>query len=376
MHLALALAAKARGRTRPNPMVGAVVVRAGRVVGTGWHRRAGGPHAEVLALRHAGPRARGATLYVSLEPCAHTGRTPPCTEAIASAGIRRVVAAMKDPNPKNRGRGLRRLKARGIRTSVGLLEKEARALNRVFITWRTAGRPFVTGKVAQSLDGKIATRRGSSRWISGPAAREWVHRLRGQVDAILVGVGTVLKDNPRLTVRNPVTLRQAQGERPARGELVEPRAGQPIRVILDSRLRTPPRARIFASRSVVVIAATARASTSREARLRRAGAEILRVPSRNGRVDLRALLRQLAKREISHLLIEGGGEVIASAFEARVVDRLACIIAPTIIGGRDAPTAVEGTGVKSLNAAVRLGNVHVHPLGKDLLVTADVHRHR
>jgi len=358
MRMALALAAKAHGRTRPNPMVGAVVVRAGRVVGTGWHRRAGRPHAEVIALREAGSLARGATLYVSLEPCAHTGRTPPCTEAIAAAGIRRVAAAMIDPNPKNFGRGIRRLKALGIRTGVGLLEKEAQALNRIFVTWMTAGRPFVTVKVAQSLDGKIATRTGSSRWISGPAARAWVHRLRGQVDAILVGVETVLKDDPRLTVR------------------LGARRASPIKIILDSHLRTPASSRIFASRTPVIIATTARVSIQREKKLREAGAEILRLPGRNSRVNLRPLLRQLAKREISHLLIEGGGEAIASAFEASAVDRLACIIAHTIIGGRDAPTAVEGTGVTSLNAAVRLRNVHVHPLGKDLLVTADVHRHR
>ena len=365
MQMALSLAAKGQGGTRPNPMVGAVVVRAGRVVGAGYHRKAGQPHAEIRALRRAGARARGATLYVSLEPCAHTGRTPPCTEAIAAAGIRRVVAAMIDPNPKNRGRGIRRLKAHGIRTSVGLLEKEAQGLNRVFVTWMTAGRPFVTVKVAQSLDGKIATRTGSSRWISGPAARAWAHRLRGQVDAILVGIETVLKDKPRLTVRISPTMSLSKGERNA-----------PVKVILDSHLRTPPAARIFGSRTPVIIATTARASKSREAQLHRAGAEILRLPGRAGRVDLRPLLRRLAAREISHLLIEGGGQVIASAFEAGAVDRLACIIAPTIIGGRDAPTAVEGTGVKLLNAAVRLGNVHVHPLGKDLLVTADVYRNR
>jgi len=366
MQAALKLAVKAQGRTRPNPMVGAVVVRAGRIVGTGWHQKAGQPHAEVLALRRAGPRARGATLYVSLEPCAHTGRTPPCAQAIADAGIRRVVAAMSDPNPKNQGRGIRQLKAQGIQTSVGLLEKEARAINRVFITWMSAGRPFVTVKVAQSLDGKIATRTGSSRWISGRQAREWVHRLRAQVDAILVGVETVLKDDPRLTVRGPLTLSLSKGER----------RRSPVRVILDSHLRTPPMARIFSSRMTVIIATTARASKEREQRLLRAGAEILRLPGRNGRVDIRALLKRLARREISHLLIEGGGEVIASAFEARAVDRIVCIIAPAVIGGRDAPTGVEGTGVKSLDAAIPLRNVQVRQLGKDLLVTADVHRHR
>ncbi len=333
------------------------MVRNGRIVGKGFHRGAGQPHAEILVLRQAGRKARGATLYVTLEPCAHFGRTPPCAEAIQAAGIRRVVAAMIDPNPRNQGRGLKELKRHGIRTAVGILASQARALNRIFVTWMETKRPFVTVKVAQSLDGKIATRAGGSRWISGPAARRWVHRLRGQVDAILVGVGTVLKDDPRLTVRG--------GGRKS-----------PLKVVLDSRLRTPVRARIFSSRTPVLIVTGKTAPRKREEELRQAGAETLRLPQRNGRVDLKALLKELGRREISHLLIEGGGEVIAAALEARAVDRAHFVIAPKVIGGRQAPTAVEGKGADSLDRAIPLQGVGFRKLGSDLLVSGDVHWNR
>ncbi len=360
MRLALRLAARARGKTRPNPMVGAVLVRSGQIVGCGSHQEAGKPHAEILALRQAGMLAKGATLYVSLEPCAHTGRTPPCTEAIKAAGVKRVVAAMIDPNPKTNGRGLRWLKGHGIQTKVGVLEEEARLLNEVFVTWITEKRPFVTVKVAQSLDGKIATRTGESRWISGPEAREWVQRLRSQVDAILVGVETVLKDDPLLTVRS-------EGKAKGVGK-------SPIRVILDSSLRTPPAARIFTrSGGPVLIAATQAGSADRERKLRQAGAEVHRFPNQDGRVHLMALLKQLARREISHVLIEGGGEVIASAFAARAVDRIYCIKSPLIIGGRGAPTAVEGKGIFSLEQAVHLDNFSADRLDPDILIRADVH---
>ncbi len=355
MRLALRLAAKAKGKTRPNPMVGAILVRRGQVVGQGFHQRAGLPHAEVIALRRAGARARGATLYVTLEPCSHTGRTGPCVEAILRAGVKKVVAAMPDPNPKVRGRGLQRLRAHGVKTRVGLLSPQARSINRVFVTWMTRRRPFVTVKVAQSLDGKIATVAGESRWISSPAARRWAHGLRSQADAVLVGVETVLKDDPRLTVRL------------GKGNV------QPIRVILDSHLRTPSTARLFSFRSPVVIAAARSAPSQRQSRLERAGAEVLRLPSRQGRVDLRVLLRELAKREISHLLIEGGGEAIASAFKAKAVDRVAWLIAPKIIGGRRAPTAVGGDGVSRISKAIPLVNVSGRFLGPDLLVEGDVH---
>ena len=354
MRLALKLAARAGAQTRPNPNVGAVVVRRGRIVGRDFHRRAGQPHAEVLALRQAGAAARGATLYVTLEPCAHTGRTPPCVESILKAGIRRVVAAMEDPNPKNRGKGLKQLRRAGVQARTGVLEREARRLNPAFITWMTRKRPFVTVKAAQSLDGKIATVRGESRWISGGQARRWTHRLRAQVDAILIGVETVLKDDPRLTVRG------AKAVRP------------PVRIVLDAFLRTPPGARLFSSAEPVWIAASISALRSREQKLRRRGAEVIRFPARRGRVDLRSVLRYLAARDIAHLLIEGGGETLASAFAAKAVDRAAFLIAPKIIGGKEAPTAVGGAGIPFLKDAVLLENLEMHPLGKDLLVTADV----
>lgn len=353
MRLALRLATRAYGRTRPNPLVGAVVVRSGRIVGRGFHRKAGQPHAEVLALRQAGRSAKGATLYVSLEPCAHTGRTPPCSEAIKTAGVRRVVAAMIDPNPKTSGRGLRWLKAHGIRTEVGVLEDQARALNEIFITWMMKKRPFVTVKAAQSLDGKIATRTGESRWISGPEARIWAKRLRSRVDAVLVGAGTVLKDDPLLTAGST----------------------SPLRIVLDSSLKTPPSARLFTRPGPVLIACTSAGSRERERKLREAGAEVHRFPPQKGRVPLSALLRYLARREISHLLIEGGGETISSALAARAVDRIYCVVAPLVIGGTEAPTAVEGKGIASLARAVRLEKLSVSRLGPDLLIQADVYRH-
>jgi len=354
MRMALRLAAQPRAETLPNPMVGAVVVRSGRVVGRGTHRKTGGPHAEVLALAQAGPSARGSTLYLTLEPCSHTGRTPPCTEAILKSGIFRVVAAMVDPNPRVRGRGMRKLRARGVRTAVGILEPEARALNEVFITRVSKQRPFVTVKLAQSLDGKIATSAGKSRWISGPAARRWAHRLRAESDALLVGVRTVLADDPQLTVRSG------------------PNRRGPIRVVLDSMLRTPPNARLFASKSPVWIAATPRASRKKELWLRRAGAEILRLPADRGRVSFRALLKALARREVSRLLIEGGGEVVASALEARAVDRAVWVIAPKILGGKNAVPAVGGKGSRSPNHAVRLEETHVRRVGEDWILEGKV----
>jgi diaminohydroxyphosphoribosylaminopyrimidine deaminase/5-amino-6-(5-phosphoribosylamino)uracil reductase len=373
MQMALEIAARARGRTLPNPMVGAVVVRSGRVIARAWHSKAGRPHAEALALARAGAAAKGATLYISLEPCSHIGRTPPCTEAILKSGVRRVVAAMVDPDPRVRGRGLRRLRAAGVRTAVGLLEPQARALNEPFITRVGRGRPFVTVKIAQSLDGRIAPaaahqRRGTSstarrvpprspggesRWISGPAARRWVHRLRSEQDAILVGVNTLLADNPRLTVR---------GKKGAR---------DPVRVVLDSRLRTPSGARLFRSRVPVWIVTTPKASRRKELRLRAAGAEVIRLPARNGRVHFPAALKDLARRGISRLLVEGGGEVVASALQAQAVDRVVWIIAPKLFGGGCVP-AVGGPGIRSLGRAVRLKNVQTRRLGEDWVMTGEI----
>ncbi len=359
MRMALDLGSLARGRTLPNPMVGAVVVRSGRVIARAWHSKAGRPHAEALALARAGARAKGATLYISLEPCSHTGRTPPCTDAILRAGIRRVVAAMVDPDPRVRGRGLRRLRAAGVRTAVGVLEPQARALNEPFITRVGRGRPFVTVKIAQSLDGRIADSKGHSRWISGPAARRWARQLRSEQDAVLIGVKTLLADNPRLTVRSKsVGSRQKAVGR------------EPLKIVLDSSLRTPPGARLFSGGGRVLIATTRRAPWARENRLRGAGAEVIRLPARNGRVHFPAALKELARRGISRLLVEGGGEIIASALQAQAVDRVVWIIAPKLFGGGCVP-AVGGPGIRSLGRAVRLKNVQTRRLGEDWVMTGD-----
>ncbi|OGX38520.1 MAG: riboflavin biosynthesis protein RibD [Omnitrophica WOR_2 bacterium RIFCSPHIGHO2_02_FULL_68_15] len=359
MGMALALAARAQGQTRPNPMVGAVVVRHGRVVGIGYHHRAGWPHAEVLALRTAGARARGAVLYVTLEPCRHTGRTPPCVPAIVAAGVRRVVAAMPDPSPRMRGRGLRALRAAGLAVRAGVCRAEAQRLNEVYLTWRRRLRPFVTVKVAQSLDGKIATVTGDSRWITGPAARRVAHALRGSVDAIMVGVRTVLADNPRLTVRKG-TLAQASLFRP------------PLKVVVDSTCRTPTTARLLTGGDPVLIATTTRAPSARRRALAARGAEILVLPSRDGQVDLRALLRALARREITHLLLEGGGELIAAALRDRLVDRWIAFLAPSLIGGRAAPTPVGGAGIRALRQAVPVRVIAWSCVGDDLMVEARI----
>ncbi|MCL6635390.1 MAG: bifunctional diaminohydroxyphosphoribosylaminopyrimidine deaminase/5-amino-6-(5-phosphoribosylamino)uracil reductase RibD, partial [Peptococcaceae bacterium] len=338
MRMALELAGRARGRTSPNPMVGAVVVKDGKVVGSGYHLRAGTPHAEVHALNEAGEKARGATLYVTLEPCCHYGRTGPCSEAVIGAGIARVVVAMTDPNPKVAGGGIKRLREAGIEVTLGVLEEEARELNEVFIKYITTGRPFVVAKAAMSLDGKIATRSGRSKWITGPEARAYGHQLRDWYDAIMVGIGTVLADDPSLTARLP----GGKGR-------------DPVRVILDSRARIPLNAGVLTRRSgaPTIIAATAAAPQAKLAALRRAGARVL-VVNDGPRVDLAGLMKLLAEQEITSVLIEGGSGVHGSALAAGIVDKVAWFIAPRIIGGREAPGPVGGEGVDDPAGAVEV----------------------
>lgn len=354
MRLALSLARKAQGRTAPNPAVGAVIVSGDRVVGRGYHRRAGAPHAEAEALRQAGARARGSTLYVTLEPCNHDGRTPPCCEAIAASGIAQVVLAARDPNPITDGRGVAALRRAGIRVTEGVLDREARRLNEPFFKAMTTGLPFVIAKVAQSLDGKIATRRGESRWITSPAARRLAHRWRARVDALLVGINTVLRDDPRLTARG-----------------VPHRNGFPLKVIMDSRLRLPPTAACLRGTTPAIVATT-RHDRMRAARLARRGAEVLVFRARQGRVPVRPLLRALARRGIQSVLIEGGGEVLAGALAERLVDRVVWFIAPCLIGGRAAPGAVGGEGVARLSQTIRLTALEVRRVGPDLCVEARV----
>lgn len=358
MHPALALADKARGLTSPNPLVGAFVVRDGVVVGEGFHAKAGTPHAERLALAAAGEAARGATLYVTLEPCVHQGRTPPCVPAVLQAGIRRVVVAVLDPNPRVSGAGVAALRQAGLEVSAGCLEEEARRLNRPFFTWVTERRPFVTLKVAMSLDGKIAGWDRSSRWITGEAARREGHRLRSEADAIAVGISTILADDPELTVRL---------------EPAWPR--EPYRVVVDSHGRTPVTARVIAAGRPerTLIAVTESAPGDRLRALEAAGSQVLRLPSRDGRVDLNALMADLAQREVTALLLEGGGELNAGFLEAGLVDRVLVFVAPMLLGGRQAPTPLEGPG-RGLKEAFRLTGMTVRAMGEDLLIEGDIAR--
>ncbi len=353
LRLALELAARGAGQTAPNPMVGAVLVRAGRVVGSGWHTRAGSPHAEVLALDEAGRLARGATMYVNLEPCCHFGRTPPCVDAIIGAGVAEVVACMTDPDRRVDGRGFRALRGAGVRVRVGALRQEARRLNERFLRWAGSGMPFVTLKAGMSLDGRIATRAGESKWITSARARAEARRLRGRHDAVMVGVGTVLADDPRLTAP------------PARG------AREPIRVVVDGRLRTPPAARLLRSGATgreTFILTLPGAPRRRRARLEAAGALVVEVPGRDGRIELRAALRELGRRGVSSVLLEGGSELLGSALDAGVGDALALFVAGRLVGGRDALSAFGGSGAARLREAAGVRELRLRRLGSDLLV--------
>jgi diaminohydroxyphosphoribosylaminopyrimidine deaminase/5-amino-6-(5-phosphoribosylamino)uracil reductase len=347
MRRALALAEQGRGRTSPNPVVGAVLVRDGTIVGEGFHERYGGPHAEVMALRAAGEQARGATLYVTLEPCCHVGLTGPCTEAILAAGVRRVVAATIDPNALVSGKGIALLRAAGVEVEVGLLEPEAREQNRFYLRWITTGLPFVGLKWAMSADGRIATRTGDAKYLTGETARALVHRLRAEWDAVLVGVGTVATDDPELTVR-----------------LVEGR--NPLRVVLDSRLRTPPTARLLKAPGSTLVVGALPLDAEKARALEAAGAEVVGVPAFEGRVDIRSLLRLLGNRRLTSVLVEGGAEVHASFFRAGAVDEVHGFVAPLVIGGREAPGPVGGAGAALLAQAARLALVRQERLGDDI----------
>jgi diaminohydroxyphosphoribosylaminopyrimidine deaminase/5-amino-6-(5-phosphoribosylamino)uracil reductase len=349
MHEALDLARRGAGRTSPNPMVGAVVVAGGQVVGRGYHPGAGEPHAEVFALREAEGRTRGATLYVTLEPCPHWGRTPPCTETIIASGIRRVVAAMHDPDHRVSGRGLRRLAEAAIETCVGVAEGEARDLNEAYVKHRTIGLPFVTAKWAMSLDGRIATGSGESRWISGEASRTLAHERRAAADAILVGIGTVLRDDPALTAR-PYAARQ------------------PRRIILDSHLRIPVDAHVLAQDGTpVIVATTKHASPAAREALEARGVEVLVADGPQGRVDLTVLLQELGRRGVLNLLVEGGGGVHGAFFDGGLVDKVLIFVAPKILGG-PGPSPVGGTGVEALARAWRLGRTSVRQVGEDVVI--------
>lgn len=358
MHRAIAWAWRASGRVAPNPAVGAVVVRDGMVVGEGCTKPPGGPHAEIVALNQAGEHARGATLYVTLEPCAHYGRTPPCVDAILRAGIRRVVIAIRDPYPEVDGRGIAALRAAGLEVDVGLEAKAAAEVVAGYLKRLRTGLPEVTLKYAMTLDGRLATRTGHSRWITGPEARRYAHQLRDRHDAILVGVGTVLQDDPELTTRLDPS------------ECGDGGPHHPLRVVLDSQARTPPTARLLspAVPGQTLIVTTEGAPPERVAALRAAGAEIVTVPARCGKVDIRSALFELGARGINSVLVEGGGRVLGSLFDAGLVDRVVAFVAPVLVGGSDAPIPLAGRGVETMDRAVRLIDVRIRQLGPDVVI--------
>ena len=354
MKLALRLAARGAGWVSPNPMVGAVVVKEGRVVGRGYHRRAGAPHAEVEALRSAGEAARGADLYVTLEPCNHQGKTPPCTQAILAAGVRRVIIAARDPNPQVTGGGAEFLASQGVDITMGVLETEARRLNEAWLHYINTGRPWVMAKAACSLDGKIATVGGESQWLTGEAARAVGHRLRHRVDAIVVGVGTVLADDPQLTTRRP----RGPGK-------------DPIRVVLDSRLRLPLTSRLLHldSAAPTWVATTSQAPPETIRSLEAKGAQVLVLPAEAGRVSLSALLKELGTRQVQSLLVEGGAETLGTFFDQRLVNQFYFFYAPKILGGQQAPGMVGGQGIIHLGQAHIARDLSIRRIGGDLLVS-------
>ena len=353
MREAMRMAEFARGHTSPNPLVGAVIVQGGSVIAAGWHRRAGEPHAEIHALNMAGERARGATLYVTLEPCAHYGRTGPCADAVIKAGIARAVVGITDPNPLVSGKGISRLKEAGIEVVSGVLAAEISKQNEIFLKWITTQMPFVTLKTAMSLDGKIATVAGESKWITGEESRAYVQRMRAQNDAILVGIGTVLADNPALTVR----LSEYAG-----------RQKKLLRVVIDNEARTPLTANVVADGlAPTIIFVSERAPAEKIAALCAAGVEVIQLNGEN--IDTRAMLAELGKREITSLLVEGGGTVNFSFVEADLVDKVQAFIAPLIIGGESAKTPVEGNGAAALGMAMRLRDITLERVGEDILLT-------
>lgn len=356
MEQALSLARLALGYTSPNPAVGAVVVKDGLVVGLGYTQPPGSRHAEIVALQQAEDRARGASLFVTLEPCCHYGRTPPCVEAIVAAGIAEVHFSMLDPNPVVSGKGKAELEKAGLRIYLGERQEEAFELNEAYVKYITTGLPFVTAKMAMSLDGRIATRSGDSKWISGEKARQYAQDLRHSVDAIMVGVNTVVADDPRLTARS---FSDRGGGRSRK---------QPLRVILDASGRTPLTAQVFKEPGDTLLAVGSSCGPGKVEEFVKAGAEVVSLPSERGLVDLQALLKELGKREITGVLVEGGGTLLGSFFDSGLVDKVVAFIAPLIIGGKDAKSAIEGYGVDKVGQAFRLDRVRIERVADDLLL--------
>ena len=350
MRAAMKLALKARGMTSPNPLVGALVVKSGKIISSGYHRKAGLAHAEIVALDKAGSNAKGAVLYVTLEPCAHFGKTPPCVDRIISSGIKEVVVGMVDPNPLNNGKGLNILKSRGINVISGILEEELRKINAPFIKYITRGLPYVTVKTAQSLDGKIACAGGDSKWITSDRSRALAHRLRAGYDAVMVGVNTVLRDNPKLDAWFSKK--------------------QPAKVIIDSRLSVHPEANVFSSggQAIIVTLSSAPGQETANRAALSAKAMILQVKEKSGQINLKDALKKLARMGIINILVEGGGTLNGSLFDEGLVDKVMFFISPKIIGGKDATSPVMGKGIARMDKAIKLKEVSLKRIGEDFLI--------
>jgi diaminohydroxyphosphoribosylaminopyrimidine deaminase/5-amino-6-(5-phosphoribosylamino)uracil reductase len=352
MRMALNLAKKGQGYTTPNPMVGAVIVKDGHVVGRGYHRAVGQAHAEVNAIDDAGKKAKGAWLYVNLEPCNHTGRTPPCTRKILDAGIRRVIIAMADPHTKAGG-GASFLRQHGIDVQVGVCEKQAARLNEAFVKYVSTGRPFVTIKCAATLDGRIATRTGDSKWVTGEKARQYVHRLRHAVDAIMVGIGTIQADNPSLTTR-----------------LGTKKGVDPVRIVLDTHLSISPDARILAldSDSDTILIAGIGAAKAKRKNFQQKRVRVIEQPVKRGQIDLKSLMDRLGSEGITSLLIEGGSRVLASALSSGIVDKALFFYAPKILGGDDGIPICCGAGPASMKDSIQLKHIRVQRFAEDVMI--------
>ncbi len=364
MKRALSLAARGKGKTSPNPMVGAVVVQHGRVVGEAYHRQAGQPHAEILALQKAGPRARGGTLYVTLEPCCHSQkRTPPCAPLVIQSGLSRVCVAMTDPNPQVSGQGIKILKRAGLDVSVGVLEEDAQQLNEGYRHWIATGQPFVILKGAMTLDGKIATKTGQSKWITSERARQDVHRLRSHVDAVMVGIGTVKSDDPELSARG---LKHSTQRRKGR---------QPVRVVLDSHLRISSKAHVltWVHEQPTIIFTTAQASPKKIQTLKDRGIQVWIVPQKHGMVSLKAVLNKLGKAGMSTVLLEGGSTLNATALHEGFVNQVRLYIAPKLLGGQDSKSLIGGVSPKTIDQAWHLENPELKKIGQDWLVVGSPH---
>lgn len=358
MRRALELAERGAGWTSPNPMVGAVIVKRNIILSEGWHEKFGGPHAEFIALQRAGALARNADLYLNLEPCvaAPGKRNPPCADEIIRAGIKRVLVALRDPDPRINGKGIEALRRAGIEVIEGLLEREARKLNEIYLKYKTTGMPFVTLKMAMTADGKIATCIRNSQWISSQRSLEFAHELRHRYRALVVGIETVLVDDPQLTAR------------------LEKKTRNPIRIVLDSRGRIPLDAAVVRSASQIrtIIATTDAMPLEKEQALQQARAEVWHLPSREGHVDPHALIQKLSQEQIDSVLIEGGAEIAWSFLNERLIDKILFVIAPKIIGGRTAPGPVGGSGVERVNDAIQLKEITISRFGNDILYEAYV----